>query len=801
MRGCLIWIVTQMLLSTGASAAPEDSCHDPASRAVQSPATTTVMLARADELTSAGAEAFRRGAFQRACIAWQEALEIYRGCGSSGLVCAAARRLAAAYQCAGMYDQAFATLNSVLNLAANDSDRMNLLAAMGTLQGYRGKPDALSLLNEAFGLAVSSGDAVGESAIRNDRGNLRVNLAAATQPSARARAHSDAEDDYSQSAKLAHDCGDMTLLAKARTNLVRSRILSDRTPPVAAQLDDAFVAVNALPDSYEKAHLLISLGESFEALAGRSAPADNALLRRAFDTYREAIQVATRIGSDRAACYAWGYQGRLYESQHQLADALAATRKAVFLAQKLNLSDALYRWEWQLARIDHAAGRTDAAIAAYGRSIDAVKKVRNDIALFGPRATGQGFREAVAPVFYGQADLLLRQDRPEEARQVIEDLKGAELEDYFQDECIDLLNEQRVDISKVLKSGEAILYVIPLEDRTELLLSLAGRPAPKRFVSKIEAPDLNELARTFRVQLTKDGSYECTISGGKLYEKLVRPVLDTLRAEKVDTLVFVPDGELRTIPLAALFDEQTSTFLIEEFAVAVSPGLNLSQTSDRQRTKRRVRVLVAGLSEARPGFSALQYVPIELDQIQALYQPMTLEDSDFTKVKFSNEIERRTYTIVHIASHGQFNPEIEKTFLLTADPGEEQRLYLNDLEKLIYPSQFRNQPLDLLTLSACETAKGADSARAALGLAGVAVKAGARSAMATLWRVNDESTSILVGEFYSALRDDPTLSKAKALQRAQLRLLKPAANQKTERYLLYEIPYYWAGFEIIGDWL
>ena len=104
-------------------------------------------------------------------------------------------------------------------------------------------------------------------------------------------------------------------------------------------------------------------------------------------------------------------------------------------------------------------------------------------------------------------------------------------------------------------------------------------------------------------------------------------------------------------------------------------------------------------------------------------------------------------------------------------------------------SRFRDEPVELLTLSACETAVGDDLA--ALGLAGIAVKAGARSALATLWFINDQASAVLVSEFYAQLQD-PSLSKVKALQQAQLRLVQDRR---------YEHPIYWSPFLLIGNWL
>jgi CHAT domain-containing protein len=140
---------------------------------------------------------------------------------------------------------------------------------------------------------------------------------------------------------------------------------------------------------------------------------------------------------------------------------------------------------------------------------------------------------------------------------------------------------------------------------------------------------------------------------------------------------------------------------------------------------------------------------------------------------------------VHIATHGKFERYPEDSFLLTFD----DKLNMDQLNQLIGLYRFRDEPLELLTLSACETAAGDD--RAALGLAGLAIKAGARSALATLWFINDEASSVLVAEFYRQLLD-PTISKAVALQRAQMKLIQDPA---------YRHPTYWAPFLLLNNWL
>jgi CHAT domain-containing protein len=246
---------------------------------------------------------------------------------------------------------------------------------------------------------------------------------------------------------------------------------------------------------------------------------------------------------------------------------------------------------------------------------------------------------------------------------------------------------------------------------------------------------------------------------------------------------------MRTIPMGALYDGEK--FLVEKYAVAVSPGLTLMRPEPLNRVGKQLQVLKAGVTVQRTVgdqvFAALPSVSGELAEIGRLYPGATLKDETFRNVQLEQRLEQDAFTIVHIASHGQFRADARDTFILTFD----STLSLDMLERLMLPSKFREQPIELLTLSACQTATGDDGARAALGMAGIAVKAGARSAMATLWFVSDEASSELVGRFYGELRDNPTLSRAESLQRAQLHVLQ------TDRF---RHPYYWAPFLMIGNW-
>jgi len=162
-----------------------------------------------------------------------------------------------------------------------------------------------------------------------------------------------------------------------------------------------------------------------------------------------------------------------------------------------------------------------------------------------------------------------------------------------------------------------------------------------------------------------------------------------------------------------------------------------------------------------------------------------LVDEAFTAGRVQRELDAQPFSVVHIATHGEFGSRAEDFFLLTY----EGRLTLDDLARSVGAFRFREKPLDLIVLSACDTAAG--DAKAALGLAGVAVKAGARSAVGSLWKVSDEATALLFAELYRALRE-PGTSRAEALRRAQRTLL---ADRR------YRHPFYWSAFLLLNSWL
>ncbi|HEY0837695.1 MAG TPA: CHAT domain-containing protein, partial [Azospirillum sp.] len=435
-------------------------------------------------------------------------------------------------------------------------------------------------------------------------------------------------------------------------------------------------------------------------------------------------------------------------------------------------------------------GAVDAALAAYARAVAVLDEVRGELA--GDALQGAGvFRDAIEPVYLGYADLLLRQsgngggqggrddqDTLRRARAVMEQLKAAELEDYFKDDCVASLESRSRPIDRVAERTAAI-YPILLPERTELLVGIGDQI--RRVTVPVGRAALTRSVNEFRAFLEKRATHQYMDRAKQLYDWLVRPLEPLLREARVDTLVIVPDGPLRTIPLAALHDGHD--FLVRRYAVSLSPGLTL--IDPRPLPRERASALLAGLSVGVQGFPALPQVREELAKIAEIVPARMLMDGDFLGDGLAAELRRTPYNVVHIASHGEFLGEHRKSFLLTYDG----RLTLDRLEALVRLGRFRTDPVEMLVLSACRTAAGDD--RAALGLAGVAIKAGARSALASLWYVSDEAAADLMQAFYRTLRDGDA-SKAQAVRRAQLALLD---NPR------FRHPFYWGAFVLIGNWL
>jgi CHAT domain-containing protein len=647
-----------------------------------------------------------------------------------------------------------------------------ILAALGNAEFLSGHPErAKKSLTQAIALGRDRGDKGLVARSSNDLARVEIETGE--------RKH--AAELYQQAMAAAHDSGNRVLEATVAVNLAR---LSQSAGQNLAALSRADSLVQALPPSYSRTQALLSIARLYSDPAKPSAESA-ASHTRAVATLDEAAASARQLGDHRSLSYALGYRGAMDEASNKLQSALAFSHQAAREAQLADAPESLYRWEWQAGRILRRLGDEDGALAAYRVAVGTLEKIRQDLSAGGRTS----FRTQAGPIYTELADLLLRraehaatptaaQADLRAARQTVEALKGAELEDYFQDDCVAALKSKTRGID-TLAAGTAALYPIILPDRLAILVSLPD--GMRQYSSPVSAQTLAIATHALRQNLENRTTRAYLQYARLLYDWVVRPAEADLERANIKTLVFVPDGVLRLIPLSTLNDGELP--LIAHYAVATSPGLTL--TDPRPLDGVAPKMLLAGLSESVQGFPALPGVRKELAGIAALHGATVLEDKTFQTGNFKRALALRPYSIVHVASHGVFGPSAQDTFVLTHDG----RINLNQLEALLGSTTYRDQPVELLTLSACETAASDD--RSALGLAGVAVKAGARSALATLWSVNDTAAARLVDSFYRKL-DQPGKNKAEALREAQLALM---ADPR------FRHPYYWAPFLLIGNWL
>ena len=729
-----------------------------------------------------GSIAFRRGAFDDAIANFEAALRVYEKETDRAKQCEALIMLSQAGHFTGQYRKALQSLEKALVIARELNDKHQIaavLGSMGNLYIGTGKSDmAFNHLNQGLVIAKESGCSDVAAAILNNLGNLYLSE----------NKYNEALEAYRESVVHAEKAKNGTLGAQAIVNGATAAMRGGNYTEVRSHLIKAAEKLQNVDDSYSKAYSLINTGLMYSDLRTHLPDQSQSLLKQAFMTLNEALAVAQRINDQRTVSYAYGYIGKLYEDDRQFEQALELTRRAIFAAQQKNVTEALYRWHWQGGRILSSLGKIDEAIVSYRHAIHDLQVIREELSscYANPESSYQKTAGAVCfelvKLLLNRASTLQAGEAVDpyliEARDTLEVLKVFELREYFKDDCIDAASfvEKKLD---VVSAKAVVLYPILLGDRVELLVSFSGRL--KRFTLPVGVDALTKETREFRRKLEKRTTWEFLPHAQKLYDWIIRPLENDLEAVKLDTLVFVPDGPLRTIPMAALHDGKQ--FLINRFPIAITPSLNL--VDPRPLKRENAKVLALGLTEPVQGFPGLPYVSSELKAIQELYGGQFLLNGEFRVSNVEKALKKEAFSIVHIASHGHFGGNVSETFLLAFD----ERFTMDRFGEYVGLFRFRDEPLDLLTLSACETAAGND--KAALGLAGVAVRAGARSALATLWHVNDPASYELIVEFYKQLQN-PSFSRAAALQAAQLKMLND---------LRYDHPGYWAPFLLINNWL
>ncbi|KAB8330109.1 CHAT domain-containing protein [Scytonema tolypothrichoides VB-61278] len=785
---------------------------------------------------------FSQGQAEAALTTWQQAAEIYEQMKDTAGLTRNRIHSAHALQILGRYRQAKKILIEVSQTLQNQPDSSTkasgLLSLGNIMQVVGDTKESQQVLQQSLALAkaTSSDQMIGETLfslgnLARAQYNTKMALdyyqqaaSASVDSTTRIQAHLNRLSLLVQTKQFADALALSSQIQSEINNLPASRIVVEAKINFAQSLMklNSCTSCKTLPPRVENPRRVAKvfstqlntdspkflvhfnglelLARNFSSGRATLSSSSPSLIETSAQILASAVQQAQSLQDQRAESYAIGTLGNLYEINQQFNDAKKLTEKALFMAQSLNASDIVYQWQWQLGRIYKQQRNKKGAIAYYSEAFKTLQTLRSDLVAINPNIQFS-FRESVEPVYRELVALLLQtenesvqhqesqksenQKNLQQARFVMESLQIAELDNFFRSAC--LTPKQELDpIVDKKDPRSAVFYPVILPDRLDVILKLpkADLRHYKTVIAQDKVERVVEDLREYLRDVTRTSQVKQLSQ--QIYEWLIQPAEAELNKSGIKTLVFVPDGVLRNIPMSVLYDKQQGKYLVEKYAIAVAPGLQLLDPKPLQQVN--LNTIIAGVAAERTienrKFPPLENVPRELQQIQSEV-PKTEElfNQKFTENNLQNQLQSAPFSVVHLATHGEFSSDPEKTFVLTWD----KLLKVKEFDNLLRLSDTkRSSTIELLVLSACKTAVG--DKRAALGLAGVAVHAGARSTLATLWSVDDEYTADLMSRFYQELKAG--VNKAEALQHAQLAVF---AQEKS--------PYFWAPFVLVGNWL
>ncbi|NEO85532.1 MAG: CHAT domain-containing protein, partial [Spirulina sp. SIO3F2] len=378
--------------------------------------------------------------------------------------------------------------------------------------------------------------------------------------------------------------------------------------------------------------------------------------------------------------------------------------------------------------------------------------------------------------------------------------EGGEGDSNDNEESVANIRETFSRISEQTGTVSALIYALSQPDALELVIITPDNQLLRKVVPEADRAALRKTVRTFRRRIT--GLREDYLEPAQqLYEWLIRPIEGAIAGLNIDTLVFSMGDGLRAIPMAALHDGEQ--FLIENYSLGQIPSLSLTDSS--YVPLHDANVLAMGASEFEQ-LEPLPAVPNELSLVAQLKSGEEYLNPAFTWANLATQSRSRNFEIVHLATHASFQAgAVENSYIQLW--GKDQ-IGVNELRNLRW---FEDPKVELLVLSACETAFGDPYAE--LGFAGLAVQAGVKTTLASLWQISDLGTMRLMRSFYEQLSNPDVTIKAEALRQAQLTLLRGEATAENAllagmtlppelaRYADTDLthPFYWSAFTLVGS--
>jgi CHAT domain-containing protein/tetratricopeptide (TPR) repeat protein len=669
-------------------------------RLLQNPATSDRSSILAQTLDIQGQLQLAQGQTESALSTWEQTEKLYARMGDDGGIVRSRINRAQALRVLGFYRRSQTILEELQTTLATKPDsaiKVVALRSLGTAIEQSGDLDkAVTVLDRGLKIAQRLNLDREVSATQLVLGNV-----SRTQKKLLI-----ASNYYAKAAGTSNQL----VSIQAKLNLLNLQIETRQTDAAERLITPIEQQLSTLPSNRIKLNAQINFAQSLSRLNRRETAAK---------VLADAIQQSQKLPDRRTQSLALGSLGELYKQQRQWTDAEDATSRALTMITNANADDLAYRWYAQLGYVlSQQQGKDKQAIESYTMAIDTLKLLRKDLVNIN-RDVQFTFKESVEPTYRELVSLLLKPENQqpngqnlERSRNLIEALQVAELDNFFREAC---LNNENVIIDEVVdreNPNAAIIYPIILEKELQVIIKIPGQKILKQHrVAKNKQSVERDLQQLQEWLLEPDRLKDTQRLSQEVYSWLVAPFEGEFNG-KIDTLVFVLDGAFRNVPMSVLYDGKQ--YLIEKkYAIATNLGLRLQ--SPKPISKSTLRVLAAGLAKPNRQFaSTFSELPEVTSQLKAIRETgvaiAELKDTNFTIRAFGEEIKNTPYNVIHMATHGQFSSQIDKTFLLAND-GE---LKLVEFDKLLRDrAQTQRNSLDLLVMSACETAVGDN--RATLG--------------------------------------------------------------------------------------
>jgi len=748
--------------------------------------------------------------YDRAISSFNQSLELARQWQIPNLEVKVLNNLGATYFALGQYQKAIDHHQQALKISQNLSDRQGESLSLGLLGndyvalGQYQK--ALDFYQQYLAATKNIGDRQGEAYATGNIGNTYAYLGQ----------YQKAVEWLQQSLQLVRAITDRRAEAKALENLGNAYGYLNKHQQATEVYQQALVIYKQIGDRNGEATALGNLGNTLNSLGQH---------QKAIDYLQQTLEIVRNIKDRQAEGATLGNLGNAYYALKQYEKALDLYQQHLTIVREIGERRGEAKANAEIAATLVNLNQNHLAIAFYKSSINITEAIRKDIRNLA-QADRQSYLATVADRYRHLADLLLKQGRVMESLQVLDLLKVQELEDYFKNikgsdrtaqgirilepekaisnqlsdlskKTIPELNQQldnqiqqlpKAELNKVpdylkqIPQGTILFYPLILGDRLELIL-FSPNTIPISRTVKISQKELENLVTNFRTALIDTGSEDFKEPSSQLYKLLIKPIEAELIQSKAKTILYAPDGQLRYIPLAALYDGKQ--WLVEKYRINNLIAYSLFDFAPKLNTQPNILAGAFGgkAGEKKFGQNAL---PATLKEVQVIANSfdnsVTLIEDQFSRQAIESKF--KNHNILHLATHAEFN---------TGTPDDSFIIFGNgDKIKLHEITDWEIPNIELIVLSACQTGVGklGDGVEI-LGFGYQVQKVGAKQAIASLWSVSDEGTQALMAAFYRELQKGD-VTPIEALHRAQVALIK---SEKLSH------PSYWSAFFAIGNGL